>query len=48
MLDEGELRKNSVGGAAGSLPAYVIDVLHGVNGQILLVDLRQIYALVPA
>ena len=48
VLDEGELRKNSVAAPLGSLPAYVIDVLHGVNGQIFLVDLRQIYALVPA
>jgi chemotaxis signal transduction protein len=48
VLDEGELRKNSVAAPLGSLPAYVVDVLHGADGQVFMVDLRQIYALVPA
>jgi chemotaxis signal transduction protein len=48
VLDEGELRKNSVAAPLGSLPSYVVDVLHGANGQVFMVDLRQIYSLVPA
>ncbi len=48
VLDEGELRKGAEAAPLGSLPVYVVDVLHGTSGQIFLVDLRQIYALVPA
>lgn len=48
VLDEGELRKNSVAAPLGSLPSYVVDVLHGTTGQVFMVDLRQIYALVAA
>ena len=48
VLDEGELRKNSVAAPLGSLPSYVVDVLHGANGQVFMVDLRQIYTLVAA
>ena len=51
VLDESELRKHSVAAPLGSLPSYVVDVLHetnGAKGQIFMVDLRQIYALVAA
>jgi chemotaxis signal transduction protein len=48
VLDDDELRKNSVAAPLGSLPAYVVDVLHSATGQVFMVDLRQIYALVPA
>ena len=48
VLDDDELRKHSVAAPLGSLPAYVVDVLHGASGQVFMVDLRQIYALVPA
>jgi len=48
VLDAAELRKPTSRAPLGSLPSYVVDVLHGASGQIFMVDLRQIYALVAA
>jgi purine-binding chemotaxis protein CheW len=48
VLDDAELRKHSTAAPLGSLPSYVVDVLHSATGQVFMVDLRQIYALVAA
>jgi purine-binding chemotaxis protein CheW len=45
VLDATELRKPTTRAPLSSLPPYVLDVLQGGNGQVFLVDLRQIYAL---
>lgn len=46
VLDGTELRRPSTPAPISSLPPYVLDVLQGGHGQVFLVDLRQIYALV--
>ena len=48
VLDDTELKRGAVAAPLSSLPPYVVDVLHGATGQVFMVDLRQIYALVTA